>query len=123
MDNCSCVYVDLDEVQPDFFSQRTPTARKPHKCHECHRDILSGEKYEYVIGKWEGEFNTWKTCSDCLSIRKSFFCEGYYFGGLFECLYEHILDMNGEISSDCLTPLTKVARDKVCDMIEEVWQD
>ena len=31
--------------------------------------------------------------------------------------------MNGEISSDCLIKLTKPARDKICNIIEERWED
>ena len=122
MDTCSCVYIDVDKG-PDFYSERMPIARKSHKCGECGRDILPGEKYECFSGCWDRIFNTHKTCSDCLSIRKTFFCYGCCFGMMLEFLHEHIRDFGGEISSDCIIPLTKAARDKVCDMIEAMWED
>lgn len=119
---CACVAVDVDHF-PEFFEANTRTAVKKHKCSECRRIIEAGERYEHVAGKWEGCFETFKMCSDCLSIRSSFFCEGYSFGGMLEELGEHIDCMNGEISGDCIKPLTPRARAIVCDMIERVWEN
>lgn len=119
--DCACVMIE-DSKQPEFFKSKIVTAKNPHICSECHREIQPGEKYEYVSGKWEGCFDTFKTCEDCLSIRSSFFCEGYMFGGMFEMLSEHIDEMDGEISSDCIVDLTPAARAKVCEMIEREWE-
>jgi len=111
-----------DSKYPELFRSEMAIAKKLHKCSECRRIILIGEKYEHVSGKWEGQFETFKTCSDCLSIRESFFCDGYLFGELLENLCEHISEMNGEISSDCIVDLTPAAKAKVCEMIEQAWE-
>ena len=42
---------------------------------------------------------------------------------MFVYLEEHINEMCDEISSDCIVPLTKRAKDIVCDMIEDCWGD
>lgn len=121
MGDCACICVDLDNTA-EFSRSTILRARKEHICDECSRIIVPGEKYEYVTGKWDGEFSSFKTCSDCLSVRKSFFCAGYEYTRIFDDLADHIWDMDGEISSDCLAPLTKRARDTVCDMIEDHWE-
>lgn len=118
---CACVAVDIDNY-PEFFEEKTRKAVKPNKCSECRRVIEPGERYEHVAGKWDGHFETFKMCSDCLSIRKSFFCEGFSFGGMLEELGEHINYMNGEVSGDCIKPLTPRAREIVCEMIEREWE-
>jgi hypothetical protein len=62
-------YCDYDYHYPEFCYSKIRKARRSHKCTECSRIISVGEKYEYVFGKWEGETNTFKTCSDCYDIR------------------------------------------------------
>jgi len=119
--NCSCIYVDCDDGRPEFFKERHPRARKTHICGECGQAIPLGEQYEYVSGKWEDRFAVYKTCSICLSIRSAFYCEGWAFGEVLGDLHEHIGEMDGNISSECLEDMSKSARDKVCDMIEEYW--
>lgn len=118
---CGCIYVG-DYDGPEFHTETFPIAWKTHRCSGCGRDILKGEKYEYATGRWDGGFSTYKTCDECLSIRDVFFCEGYYYNEVYNFLEEHIADMDGDISSDCLTKLTKRARDIVCDLIEGYWQ-
>ncbi len=122
MGNCSCVYVDNsgDNV---CIKQKVQVARKPNQCHECDRKINVGEKYEYYFGKTDGESFYSITCLDCVSIRESFFCDGYNFGGTYVYLEEHINEMDGEISSDCIIGLTPRAKDIVCGMIEKCWND
>lgn len=63
-DYCFC---DFDS--PEFYDKYQPTARKRHKCCECGGDIMPGEKYEYVSGKWDGQFDTFKTCERCCDLR------------------------------------------------------
>lgn len=62
--DCFCDYEG-----PEFYSQRTKTARVLHRCCECDHAIQPGEKYEFVAGKWGGYFNTHKTCNRCVSLR------------------------------------------------------
>ena len=123
MDSCSCISYAYDGPQAEVFNARVVTARKKHKCGECGREILPGEKYETASGKWDDSFETYKTCADCLSVRDAFFCEDYAYGGIWEILWEHLRYINYEVSSDCLVKLTKAARDNICDSIEAWWED
>jgi hypothetical protein len=118
---CSTVSVDVDGYST-IISSTTPKARKNHKCHECYRQILPGEKYERYIGKGD-EIFTHKTCMDCLSVRDEFFRDGYYFETIWENLEEHIRECGGDISESSLCKLTPVARARVCEAIEECWDD
>lgn len=119
---CACIYVD-DAETCEFYNERYSVARIEHKCHECGRVIPRGERYEVVTGKWDSRLDTFKTCLDCLSIRNSFFCNGFLFGGLWEMLSEHINEMRGEIASECLVKLTPAAKAKVCTLIEDAWPE
>jgi len=121
MSSCSCIYVE-DYDEPEFYSATERKARKEHSCCECGRTIEPKEKYEHVSGKWD-DIQTYKTCLDCVSVRKSFFCEGYYHLNIWESVGEHLLEIDGELSSECLLSLTPRAREKVCDIIEEVFEE
>ncbi len=121
MSECGCVYVDVENTAK-VATTTTPTAKKSHWCCECHREILPGEEYERVDGLWE-VFETYKTCEDCLGVRNEFFCEAWEYEFVWERMYDHIRDVFGEISSSCLVELTKPARDKICDMIEQWWEN
>lgn len=121
MSDCSCVLVDIDGYA-ELIDEKIVTARKTHKCGECCREIAKGEKYEKVTQIWEGKIETQKTCLDCVSIRNAFFCNGWLWGNILEDLWDHLVDMRGEIASSCIIGLTKGARDKICDMIQEVWE-
>lgn len=63
--DCAC---DYDPAE--FYAARVRMARKEHKCDECAGWIQPGEKYEAVIGKWEGCMGTFKTCEHCVNIRR-----------------------------------------------------
>lgn len=119
--DCACIYVDSEDSQPDTFRETKPKARKQHKCGECSRTIERGEIYSRESGIWENGPETYKTCSDCLSIRNEFFCDGGYYGQIIDCLREHISESDGDISGDCISSLTPRARNMVCDMIQEYW--
>lgn len=63
-DACFCDY-----DQPEFYNQRMQTAKKEHRCKECGKPIATGEIYENVSGKWDGRFDTFKTCPRCLALK------------------------------------------------------
>jgi hypothetical protein len=75
---CSC---DFDDGSWDFFDERTVKARKEHVCGECREKIQPGEEYSRATGKFDGVFETSKTCRHCKQIAKNFGC--YTFGELF----------------------------------------
>jgi len=118
---CACINVEVEDGTT-FERIENRVAKKQHRCCECRRTIEIGEQYENFAGKWDAEFWCFKTCSDCLSIRKSFFCNGHEFHSILSRLTSHIEDMNAEISSDCLVLLTPNARALVCEMIEVAWK-
>ena len=119
---CATVSVDVDEYCTTL-RQDIRTARKQHKCGECQNPILAGEKYEVYVGVFDGDFSQHKTCSDCISLRKSFFSDGYYYGMIREQLSEHIDECRGKISESKLSELRPGAREWVCDEIEGYWKD
>lgn len=71
-------YCDNYEM-PSMYESGTHTARKQHQCYECARVIQPGERYENVVGVWDGEFSVYKTCSFCLDLRN-------FVQGKIECL-------------------------------------
>lgn len=60
-----------DGEMPDFYKSKLVRARKPHRCVECGSAITPGEEYESATGRWEGEIDTYRTCSRCLDLRGS----------------------------------------------------
>jgi len=118
----ACVHVDFDGII-DFHKEKEVTAHKEHKCGECNITIHPGDNYEYVSGKCDGHFFTAKTCLDCLSVRKTFFCEGWYYGQVWDDIDNHLLDVDGLVSWNCLRKLTNVARNKILESIEKIFNE
>lgn len=102
---------------------RTPKARKLHSCDECHRLINKGEEYRREILKWGSKFFHHKYCEDCLSLREVFFSNGWYYTYLWEDMNDFIGKVDGKISEFQITQLTKSARDKVCTLMQEMWDE
>ncbi len=121
---CACIDIDISDCHSDFHRQETRTARKAHKCCSCGGTILPNKKYEHVTGKWDGRIDTFKTCSDCLSLRDAFMCGGWFYGpDLITSILEHIQEAEGAISSDCIASLTPGAREMVCEAVEAAWEE
>ena len=70
---------------PEFLDVRVRKTRKLRRCCECLCEIGVGERYEYVRGKWEGDWDTFRTCLTCARIRRDYGCS---FGGLREELWD-----------------------------------
>ena len=135
MSSCECVVVDTSEAYAHTYC--ATINNEPFgdiKCCECSRIIPEREyrRVEACWQEWDSESDRdfggrkpdhhYHTCDDCLSVRKAFFCDGWHNELVWEYLAEHIDEMDGKISSDCLIPLTPTARNKVCDMIQECWE-
>lgn len=89
MSACYC-YCDYDAA-PEFFSEKFVVAKKEHKCCECGKTIAVGAEYEYVSGKWDGSFGSFKSCIKCSDLRIALAevsCP--YYGGLFEEYWEYL---------------------------------
>lgn len=120
--DCSCIYVgDYDDTET--IHEKRLKAKKSHTCDECCNGIVPGTTYERYVGKFNGKVETHRTCSTCLDLRITFFCAGWIWGGLYEALWEHISEMDGQISSECLLSLTPAARDVVIGMIDDYFKD
>lgn len=88
--------VDLNDCPSEFYTCDQVIARKVHRCGECGREIQIGERYERVAGKWDGEFDSHKTCLHCVVARRWLLeaCDGWIFGEVFEDLLEHWKESN-----------------------------
>lgn len=73
------------------LSDTEPTARKAHRCDECHRIIEPGEKYKNESLLMDGQASTHKTCRHCLRVREWLCdeCGGWVYGGVEEDIREH----------------------------------
>lgn len=121
MSGCGCS-IDFDNDNgPEFLHDSYPTARKQHKCCECGKTIAPGEKYLRETGKWD-DIKTFKTCTDCESIRDAYFC-GHAYRHVLEDLYYDIRESFGEYADSRLAGLTPRAREMVIAMIEKVWAE
>lgn len=59
-----------DYDAPDFYTAKIRKARKPHRCEECAGQIMPGDTYEHVSGKWVDYLDTFVTCRHCVSLRQ-----------------------------------------------------
>lgn len=91
-------------------------------CGECRAVIEKGQNYEKYVGEIDNEINTHITCSDCLSMRDTFFYS-FTFRNIWEDLEGEFDQIDYEVPEACLRDLTPKAREKVCGLIEEFWED
>jgi hypothetical protein len=83
--------IDGADERVNLLTDEMRTARKEHRCHECRRAILPGEKYSYESGVFDGRFCQYKTCAHC-EVVKSWLageCGGYIYGMVEEDIHEH----------------------------------
>lgn len=65
---CDCDYDGIADVWRDEYR----VARKEHTCYECGSMIQPKEKYEYTTVVFDGTVRNYKTCWDCVDLRKFF---------------------------------------------------
>ena len=83
------VFCECDmEGSVAFCSTKIRTAKKQHRCDECHGTIQPGERYEYAAGKQDGDMWDSKSCPRCLAliewITAHVPCYCRMYGGLFD---------------------------------------
>lgn len=90
-----CVY---DYDHPTCYTEREVTARRPHRCTECCREIAVGERYLRTFGVWDKHADVFKTCDGCQLalawLRDA--CGGWMHGDMLEEIRTHF---DGEESS------------------------
>jgi len=120
MMECSCVFDAGINDCAEILSDKTVKSKSIHICHECGKKIIPGEQYRMESTVYEGEFETYKTCLDCNSIREWLVCS-FYYGKILDDIRNEIYD-GMTISEDCLSELTPNARGTICLMIEKRWE-
>lgn len=122
MMECSCAISIDHDCGAELMEETLRTARKIHRCCECGKTIQIGETYEYVKGMWEGDWNTYKTCLDCKSIRDVFF-DSWIYTEIWENFRDEFGCHGSVIPENCITELTPGARARVCEFIESMWEE
>lgn len=116
--SCAIDYGDYD--MPECYGEITRKARKEHKCCECGRGIAPGEKYTLRSGKWDGEWQEFKSCNDCESVSKAFFPRGCVLGELWFELKECFSNVDGAMTDQRIEKLSPEARAKVVELFDKV---
>lgn len=115
-----CYYGD----GPDFYSERTPRARKPHRCFECGRTIPTGDTYRLIAGKWDGEFDQYRIHAECYALAErlgDLMCGGEWaFGQVLEHLTE--AGINWETGALDPEPFVRLA-DDVRREVAAAWME
>jgi hypothetical protein len=55
---------------PSCFWARAETSRVDRICCECGRVIPPGALHENAVGKWSGDFRSFRTCAECSEVRE-----------------------------------------------------
>ena len=121
---CSCSIDGLDgdrfeDVEQKIFIKENKSIKK---CCECGRKILIGEEFEWYKGYYDGQHYIHYTCLDCLSLRDNFF-SSWLFESIWEIFRENMNGCDWQVPEKCLSKLTPAARAKVCESIENYWED
>lgn len=104
---CSC-YCD---ESPQFYCERTVTARKAHVCEECGEQIQPGEKYITGSGKFDGVFFTRKVCLQCEQLGQNFGC--YCLGALYDEILEWALEAGSDLPPELFDGLSAAGAAKL----------
>lgn len=125
MTSCGCVNVYVSDFYEDVANDIIVMKESffDFTCCECGKEFENGDKYERYVGQmYDDEPKIYRTCMDCISIRDEFFCNGWIFTRILEDVENHVEDVGGDISAECLLRLTPRAREMIFDMIDEVFE-
>jgi len=106
MNDCACLYGGFESDECQFENVTTRRARKDHICIECGETISKGQHYEIYTTKFDGEVKSVKTCAICKEIRSALYCDGFFFGQMWD-------DIRGQLfprfTLACVEKLSTVA--------------
>ena len=87
---CAIDFADPADVS-EFVSRR---ACKEHKCSDCNRTILKGERYEHCSWLYDERWSREHICQHCVWAAEWLkkYCRGYVVGGIHEDLCDHWYD-------------------------------
>ena len=102
--------------EAEFFSETKRKARKTYNCMECGRQIVPGQAYVKIVGKWDGILDTIRQCVECNKIQKVFACGGgFLYGQLWEDMEQAFSSLR--VTSPCFQKLPLPAR----QFLTEKW--
>ena len=56
-------------MSQNLSNSKWRVARKDHRCAACRRKIPKGELHYHFWGRWEGEWQDWRTHAECHEAR------------------------------------------------------
>ena len=117
---CEVSLGDYDGDEAQFYSERFVAGRKAHRCHECREAIPAGARQMVVVGRWDGEFASYRFCAGCWEV----ICEFSEHGKTFSVVWEMFRDewANGATLQGCLNRLTTVAAKEVMTRQWRQWK-
>lgn len=118
---CSCISADVDNFS-DVLFEKDLTAKVKHICYECLKEIEIGEAHHFEKTEFEGNFNEYRTCLDCMSVREHLVCE-FYYGQIWELVDNELSQYPDDIPWSKIGRLTPAARNRVCEIIERNWDE
>ena len=118
-ESCACLYGGYGNDDSDGFQCRTRlVARIEHKCIECAKSIVKGEMYVRFAGKDGGRVFSNKTCAICEEIREALYCDGYYFGQMWQDIEEQLFP---HFTVACVDKLSTVAAKECLSKRYQEW--
>ena len=117
---CACISAHIDD-ESEVLSCKTVTAKKNHSCCECGIQIEPGSRYWNEKTVYDGKYDRYKTCLDCMSVREHLLCD-FYYEMIWETVREFIIEYPEDLPWAKIGRLTPAARAKVCDIIKEAWE-
>jgi len=118
---CSCtIGCSYDDSDTTGYSERIRVARKAHVCEECRKTIQVKEEYVFCTVFGDGSIANFKVCLDCHQLLKVFFSDGWVFGQSREELEDYLhYNWKEDLPSSCISKLSPVNRNLVCDILQE----
>jgi len=123
--NCSCNVSNYDSYNETYWHSRKLKAAKVHKCCECGKEITKGDYFffESILDPEEVCITNFKVCEDCSELCAVFFQDGWRYHSVLEDLQNYLENTwFDDLPSECISQLSPVNRDRVCDILQ-LWQD
>jgi hypothetical protein len=121
---CYCINAEGDGFG-EVSSSKLVTSTVTEKCVECGCDITPGTEYKFERISFDDDYSEYceyAICLDCYSVREHLFCD-FCIEHLWDDVYDSMTYSLDEHPWDGIGKLTPVARQKVCEAIEQVWDD
>lgn len=109
-----CPISPADDDPPSAFKEQVRRARKPHTCCECGETIPARAQYEHASGIWDGRPDVYKTCLSCVEIRDHFACNGFYYGQIWQDIYDNFFP-GMKCGGPCMEGLSPAAKALLID--------